>query len=126
MHPLYITFIFLHITIESAFFIFHSTCLLLLCAKEEIIQCYGLKVICKIIYDTQQRYIIYYCSIIHQDMHCITYSKYATFHDELLLKVKQKFLEVQQATSIEIFNCLYEVIQSCLYIIYVRKMLLYF
>lgn len=37
------------------------------------------------------------------------YSKYATLHEELLLKVNQKFLEVQQPMSVEVFNCFYEV-----------------
>ena len=42
-------------------------------------------------------------------LYCIIYSKHATLHEELLLKVNQKFLEVQQPMSVEVFNCFYEV-----------------
>ena len=73
-----------------------------------MIQCYGLKIICKIIYDTQQRYVWEYDPL-HMYMRCCVCSKYASLHDELLLKVNQKFLEIQQPMSVEIFNCFYEV-----------------
>ena len=42
-------------------------------------------------------------------------SKYVTLHEELLLKVNQKFLEVQQPVSVEIFNCFYEVFHNYIY-----------
>ncbi|XP_065885731.1 neurobeachin-like isoform X3 [Dysidea avara] len=66
-----------------------TNCLHVLCAKEKLIQCYGLKLICKIIHDTQQ-------------------SKYTTLHQQILFKVNQKFHEMPDPMSIGVFNCFYE------------------